>query len=396
MFKIIAIFVVVSAVFSTAPGAFATNGYFDIGYGAKSKGMGGAGVAFPQDALAPAINPAGISFIGNRADIGFQYFRPDRESSVGNYTFNANDAQNFFVPEAGVVFALSPRLTVGLALFGNGGMNTDYTAPIPSFGTTNPGIDLAQLFISPTISYKITDQHALGFSPILAWQHFRAQGLENFNIPDAGYDNSYGFGIRVGYTGQIAPWLTLGATYQSPIWMTRFKDYDNLFAEQGDFDIPQNFAIGIALKPTSTVTVAIDVQEILYSDIASIGNRSTQCSMAAGMGADAGPGFGWQDMTVLKIGVAWDVTPKLTLRAGYNYGKNPIPDDQTCFNMLAPGVVEHHLSAGFTYKLSSHCELSFYYMHAFEHTVDGDQSFSGSADLTMSQDAVGISLGWTF
>ena len=37
----------------------ATDGCFDFGYGVKAKGIGGAGVAFPQDSLAPATNPAG-------------------------------------------------------------------------------------------------------------------------------------------------------------------------------------------------------------------------------------------------------------------------------------------------------------------------------------------------
>ena len=34
-----------------APAAEATNGYFTHGYGTSNKGLAGAGVAFPQDAL---------------------------------------------------------------------------------------------------------------------------------------------------------------------------------------------------------------------------------------------------------------------------------------------------------------------------------------------------------
>jgi long-chain fatty acid transport protein len=40
--------------------AFATDGYFSIGYGVKQVGQGGAGIAFPQDSLAAATNPAGM------------------------------------------------------------------------------------------------------------------------------------------------------------------------------------------------------------------------------------------------------------------------------------------------------------------------------------------------
>jgi len=40
--------------------ANATDGYFAHGYGVKSQGMGGVGIALPQDALAAAANPAGM------------------------------------------------------------------------------------------------------------------------------------------------------------------------------------------------------------------------------------------------------------------------------------------------------------------------------------------------
>ncbi|QLQ01512.1 MAG: outer membrane protein transport protein [Thiobacillus sp.] len=39
-------------------------------------------------------------------------------------------------------------------------------------------------------------------------------------------------------------------------------------------------------------------------------------------------GFGWKDQTIYKLGVNWGVNERLQLRAGYNYGKSPIPDDQ--------------------------------------------------------------------
>lgn len=55
--------------------AFATNGYFQHGYGIKSQGMGGVGIALPQDSLTAAINPAGMGLIGNRYDFGINYFK---------------------------------------------------------------------------------------------------------------------------------------------------------------------------------------------------------------------------------------------------------------------------------------------------------------------------------
>ena len=44
--------------------AWATDGYLAIGYGTQSKGMAGAGLADPKDALAIANNPAAAFALG--------------------------------------------------------------------------------------------------------------------------------------------------------------------------------------------------------------------------------------------------------------------------------------------------------------------------------------------
>ncbi|HED13500.1 MAG TPA: hypothetical protein ENI62_07595, partial [Gammaproteobacteria bacterium] len=45
---------------------YATNGMFLIGYGTKSRAMGGVAIATPQDAIAGAVNPATIGFVKDR------------------------------------------------------------------------------------------------------------------------------------------------------------------------------------------------------------------------------------------------------------------------------------------------------------------------------------------
>lgn len=62
--------------------------------------------------------------------------------------------------------------------------------------------------------------------------------------------------------------------------------------------------------------------------------------------------------------------------------------------MLAPGVVEDHLTLGATWTLDSGNELTFSYMHAFENTVNGDMSMTGAYNLKMHQDAIGVAYSW--
>lgn len=382
-----------------AASAHATDGYFDYGYGIKAKGVGGAGVAFPQDSLAPASNPAGTAFVENRFDIGLSYFRPDRSASLGGNKFDGNGIDNFFIPEVGFKHSITTNLDFGLVLYGNGGMNTDYGQHIFGPGASNTGVDLEQVFIAPAFAYKITDNQAIGIDPIFALQRFKAFGLQNFGVANSGYDYSYGGGVRIGYTGRLTDWLTVGLTYQSPIWTTRFKDYAGLFAEQGGFDIPQNFTVGFALKPQKQITFALDVEEIFFSDVNSVGNPLNAQTFGNGLGSNNGPGFGWRDVTAIKTGIAFAATDKLTLRVGFNYSTQPIPDNQTFFNILAPAVVQYHATAGATWRFNDHWEASVFYAHAFEQEVKGSGNFFGptaDANLKMSQNTFGLALGWIF
>jgi len=369
--------------------AHATDGYFDYGYGVQAKGIGGAGVAFPQDALAPASNPAGAAFLDNRFDIGLSYLDPDRSASGGGTTYSGNKLENFYIPEIGYKHAVATNWDFDLAVYGNGGMNTDYA--VSPFGE-HVGVDLEQLFVAPTLAYKINEKNAIGLAPIFALQRFKAYGLDPaFGVPSKGFDYSYGGGVRIGYTGKLTDRLTVGATYQSRIFTTRLDKYSGLFAEQGSFDIPSNFALGLAVKPQKQVTVALDVERIFYSEVKAVGDSG---QVQQPLGSNNGPGFGWRDVTAIKTGIAYDVTKSLTLRAGYNYSTQPIPDNQTTFNVLAPAVIQHHLTSGITWRFAHNWEASAFYTHAFEQQVNGAPANVAPFDLRMSQNTFGVSVGW--
>lgn len=399
--------------------AWATDGYFFHGYGVRSQGVGGVGIALPQDALAAATNPAGMGKVGSRVDAGVTWFRPVRETEIkGNAfgfdgTYKGNDSQNFFIPEFGYNTQYSDDVTLGVSVYGNGGMNTDYKNGIPLFNSNGrrTGVDLAQVFVAPTVTWKVQEHHTLGVSLNLAYQRFEAKGLQNFsnasssstNLTNNGHDDSYGAGVHIGWLGEITDTVSLGATYQSHTYMSRFDKYKGLFAEQGDFDIPSTYGVGVAVKVTPALTLAADFQRINYSEVDAVGNASLS-NLNNGLGNDNGAGFNWQDAKVYKIGALYQYSPDLILRAGYNHVDHPIRSGDTLFNILAPGVVKDHISIGATWVLSPKSEVSFAYTHAFENTVRGQNSIppgvppsgfgGGDADLKMYQDALGIAYTW--
>lgn len=407
--------VAVTTALFTPMAAMATNGYFGHGIGMKSMGMGGAGIAMAQDSLASATNPAAAALTGNRIDFGVNFFSPDRETEIsgsgGGFTdgtFDGNEKKMFIIPEFGYNRDLGNDMALGFTVVGRGGMNSDYNKAIPLFGSSKPGIDLAQLYISPTFAMKLNEKHAVGVTLNAIYQRFKAEGLENFaagppsadpaNVTGGDYSSSTGFSLGLGWSGEISPTVTLGATYTTKADMSEFDDYAGLFAEQGDFDIPASAGVGIAFEATPSTTVALDVTKIYYSGVDSIANPLLPNLGTDGIGSDNGAGFGWEDMTVFKLGVSWQQSKDLVLRAGYNHGENPIPDSETAFNILAPGVVEDHITFGATKTLANGAELTFMYMHAFENTVKGSGSLDafggGEVDIKMQQNAVGIAYGW--
>ena len=391
-----------------SPLAHATNGYFSHGYGMKAKGMAGVGIALPQDSIAAATNPAGMVIIGSRIDLGLDLFKPSRGSEVvgagglGNGTFDGNGKSNFFIPEFGYNRVMDQNMSLGLSVYGNGGMNTDYkTSP---FGP-NAGINLEQLFIAPTWAMKVNPSHSIGVTLNLVRQTFSATGLSpmfagsssnSAALSNNGTDSSTGVGLRLGWTGELTPMVTMGATYQPKTKMSKFSKYAGLFAEQGGFDIPATYGLGIAIKATPETTVAADYVAIQYGDVPSVANTVSSGGL---LGADNGMGFGWANVNVLKLGVSQVMSDTLTVRAGYSHNTQPIPVSQTMFNILAPGVVQDHLTLGATWIVSKQNEVTVAYMHAFEKKVAGTGAIpagfgGGDVNLHMNENSLGIAYSW--
>ena len=407
---------IVLSLFLTHP-TYATDGYFPHGYGVKSQGMGGVGIAFPQDSLAAAMNPAGMGLIGDRLDVGITLFKPDRNSKIvgngagANGTYGGNDTKDFLIPEFGINKQIDDQYSIGLSVYANGGMNTDYYGGIPLFTTTgaSSGVDLKQIFFVPTITWKPVPNHTLGLSVNLAYQSFEAKGLQNFDsvysseigyVTNKDHDNSYGAGIKIGWIGEINDYLSVGATYHSKTYMSEFDKYKGLFAEKGDFDIPAHYGLGLALKAMPNLTFALDYQRIEYGDVKSINNRLLPGLSTSQLGNNDGAGFGWVDVNVIKVGVSYDWSTNLTLRAGYNHSSQPIPKSETFFNILAPGVVQDHATLGLTYDVTKKSEISIAYMHAFKNSVNGSNSIpgfgGGEANLEMKQNSLGLAYAYKF
>jgi len=404
-----------------APEAQATNGYFVYGIGPTSKGMAGAGAAYSTDSMASATNVAGMAFVGRRADVDVTLFNPNRNfTAEGTGTLvkgeTESDTSFFQIPNFGVNYPVGDKWTVGFTMNANGGMNTEY--PISVFqpfgaGSVPTGVDLAQALMALSVTYKVTPNVAIGFAPVGAFQRFKAYGLEAFQssseTPEAvtgrGYEQSGGYGFRMGIQGKLNDYWSAGVGYQSRMYMQPFNKYRGLFAEQGDFDIPQMFNAGVALRPNPKLTVAFDWQWINYNQVDSIANSGsgTLGSLVNAaqfkLGADQGFGFGWDDVNVFKIGADYKYSDKLNLRIGLSHmDKVPFDRNEALFNILAPGVVQTTATFGMEYKFFENASINLAYAHAFENSYKTTHPNLGTQTVSLEMDqnegTIGFSYKW--
>jgi long-chain fatty acid transport protein len=180
--------------------------------------------------------------------------------------------------------------------------------------------------------------------------------------------------------------------------MHRLERYKGLFAESGGFDVPSSWVVGVAVKATTNLDLLADVQQVRYSEVRSTGNKLMPNLMLAPLGSDTGAGFGWQDMTTYKLGVQQRVQPGWTWRAGYSYGRQPIPSTEVLFNILAPGVEEHHATFGLSKTVGRDKTLSLAVTRAFSNTVTGPNPLDvpGRQQIGLEMSQWDVQIGYAF
>ncbi len=428
----------VIAILSFIPSiTYATNGLFMIGTGNKSRGMGGVGVATPLDSLSATNNPAVISGMKNRFDIGADFFVPDVDGSLGSVSSESEASINgigldstFIMPAMGGTYRWTDKITLGAAMVPIGGGGTEYSenffeaaaagsSSAPGVGD-RLGVSLVMGEVVSTIAYQATDIHSFGASLLIGIARFEAYGLGLFdaftqtqgtlkNFSNQGKEWSLGIGARIGWLANYGN-LKVGASYTSEVDMNEFDHYSELFAEHGDIDIPASAAIGISYQATPDLLVALDIQRTFYEDVRTISNTGPNLAGSSNgplggddrrLGRKNGLGFGWTDRNVYKIGAEYNLNETWLFRAGWNYSESPINEDrEIIFNLLAPATVEHHLTLGTTFSISPEMAINVSYVHAYRNTQSGPTYVSDDGSnlgtLSMKQDSIGASFSMQY
>lgn len=371
MKKSIILFTFLSISLMLVPAVMATNGTNLIGIGPVSRSMGGAGVAAPQDAISAIFsNPAAMCFgpycPGSSADFAGTYFDPTVTGTVptpGGPATATSQTEPFMVPAIGISNPITEKLRFGIGMYGQSGMGTDYKGTAIGTDATNYlYTQLQTMKFAPNLAWLITPNFSVGASVEVVWQ-----SLDLGQGAAAGY----GLGLQIGALYHLGK-FNFGASYTTPESITH-KNVSS-FGGATWYDLklenPQTVKLGVSFEPNTSWLIEGYTRWYGWGS------------------ADGYKDFGWDDQVVFGIGAQWRPAEKWAIRAGYNYGKNPVsldaadsfrtsvqgipvsPNNYEGLRIVGfPAIAEQHFTAGVGYNLTQNWLLNLSFVYSPEETI---------------------------
>ncbi|SFV71258.1 putative facilitator of salicylate uptake [hydrothermal vent metagenome] len=358
----------------------ATNGDNLIATSAKSRAMGGTGIAISSGSQSGLSNPALISSVeGTEISFVATAFMPSMETSLNGAELPAqahsSDADFSIIPAFSVAHKLNENWTIGFGMWGTAGMGVDYSKALLNpaqgqLGNLNMETSLQLLEVGIPIAYK-SGGLSLGITPILQYGMLNI----NYNMPtptgiitigdtEAEDDVSFGYSVGMAYdfSQDGVAGLTIGAKYKSAIEMV----YGNeLLTATGPFNqapfpdvLPDNtleqpaeYGVGMAYV-SGQHTFAFDYKIIEWSN------------------AKGYAEFGWEDSTVYAFGYQY-TEATWALRAGYNRADSAVVEVNdprlNFFNLLGfPATAEEHYTLGGSYTIDKEFSIDMAYVYSPE------------------------------
>jgi long-chain fatty acid transport protein len=291
----------------------------------------------------------------------------------------------------GVAWRATPQLSVGLNLdLYQGALAISPLPPgVPDCTVATPGSGRAvdcfyapaenqvtsyAVAFQPSLFYRFAGGWSAGFSytshqsfPQYTWNSFDA--LPYLTTPPAG--STLPPGVIAGTTGP-------------PGTQVRNPGFGKARTLHWKLDGPQIVQGGIGLQPNSQLKIGLDVRWVNYSS-----NRGT--GPPGGFKPDRSLNdIGWRDIWVGAIGAEWKVTPKVTLRAGFNYSQSPIKSEVVFTSLGTPPTFTDHYCLGVGVNLTNHLEANLSGYYAPRHSISGPllTAFAVPAPANISQEIV--------
>lgn len=386
--------------------------------GQKQLAMGHTGVAIVNSAETAFFNPAGMAFLKDKFNLSVGASALFSKTRFQNSTYNWEaSSDNIGTPfNVYATYKITDWLTAGLAIYTPFGSSVEWDQDWNGAHLVN-NIELAAIFVQPTISVRVGDKFSIGGGPIYA------KGSINFNrnlsTNPLLSDNGSGSDVTLDATG-ITAWgytagfmfnpsekVRLGFNYRSEITMEA-RDGDATYADvpafaavnpalqnstfNADLPLPAEVTTGISYQVTDKWLVAFDYNYALWSAYkelrVEIANGTTSINPR-----------NYQNASTYRLGTQYVANDKFTFRAGWYFDQSPVQDG--FFAPETPRNDSMGYTGGLTYQVNSKfgIDLSLLYLHfdEIENSYDYYQEngntlpFGGTYKSSVFSPGLGIS-----
>lgn len=407
--------------------------------GPVNRSMAGAAVGAPLDAAGAIYwNPATTSDLKNEVLFasGIIYGDSRLTSTIPANALGAgfpatlqtgtdlSDSGVAVVPTFALLFhPEGAPLTLGFGVFSAGGFYTNYPAnpanplvsppPPNGFGVGSIFSSVSFLQIITTATYALSEHLSIGLGPIVNSVALQVRpGL--FAAPDDANGDGvataplaintrlhWGLGFLAGVYWKNERGWQLGASYRSTQWFEPFNF--NATDELGfprrlrlQPELPMIFSVGGAYTGWKDWTFALDFRLLNYRDAAFFG------APAALDATGRLTGLGWRNVCVAATGAQYCLSETTSVRLGYLFNQNPIPQADTFFNVATANLYQHSITMGMSTQVLGKINLSLAYVHSFENACEGPYHTptgtipGGSVRITQHSDILELGVGVNF
>jgi len=424
------------------PGMVQASGFALIENNAAGQGNAYAGAAaHTKDASTVFFNPAGmmqlerdqLSVAGHLIfpESNFKNDDSSNASSAGGGSISGDGDDGGFdalVPNLYWVTSINDSAKFGLGINAPFGLAIKYEDDwVGRYHAVES--DLKTLNINPSVSYRVNDQLSIGggidmlladvtlssavdFAAILGQTPGSDDGfveLEGDNLDDPSF--GYNFGLQY-------------ASSNETIWGVSYRSEIDIDVEgDADFRVPQSAALlvstgrfidtgleaGITLPASLALSVAHQVDKITYlADITWTGWSSFDELRIKFDNDDQPDGVtteDWDDTMRYSIGLDYQYTPAMVLRAGIAFDETPVPSAERRTPRL-PGNDRTWLSFGMSYVLDETLSFDVGYSHLFIDDTDIDNELESessdnvkatlSGEYEAEVDIISVQLNWNY
>ncbi|WP_109851500.1 OmpP1/FadL family transporter [Aquimarina sp. AU58] len=386
--------------------------------GQRAVAMGHTGVAVVNSAELVFFNPAGLVYLENKLNVSVgvsgiftDVIYQNRELGTSSETDSSvGTPLNLYGS-----YKVNDWMSIGLGVYTPFGSEVEWPTNWAGSHLVN-NIELAAIYIQPVVSFKISDQFSIGGGPIYV------TGSVNFNrnasrtttdlegnrsnitVDDSGVTN---WGWSIGAMFNPTEDLHIGFSYRSEIIMeveggeATFSNFPNSPAApangtttfNAELPLPAELTLGLSYEYEKWV-FAFDYNRQFWDVYKSL-------DLTFGNGSNSVNPRNYKNSSVYRLGLQYQATDKITLRAGYYRDETPVQPGY--FAPETPRNDSDGFTGGLSFAVTSKLAIdaSFFYLRFEEvdasydfgtNSTGGTESFGG----TYKSSAFAPGLGLTY